>query len=271
MMCVNPMFVKKVMQYVPCGRCGNCVKRWISDWTIRCKVEARESSRAFFLTLTYAEDPLQLYKRDLQNFFKRCRKVGWKFSYFAVGDYGDTYGRPHYHVLLFDKGMIVPDYIWSLWISGDQTRKRGFVHIRPLTLGRIGYVVRYGYLAKLDYRKDGRTRPFFLMSRRPAIGASYLSAQVKAWHKKGNWYYADGQFKKCLPRYYRGKIFTRIDIDLNRRKFEQEEVERFEAEVRRLSYTSSRPEYDYYDRLINQAHNYLSGLRKQKKLKNKLL
>lgn len=53
-----------------------------------------------------------LWKKDLQNFFKRFRKAcayalptfDWK--YFAVGEYGCYTFRPHYHIILFSDSTV---------------------------------------------------------------------------------------------------------------------------------------------------------------------
>lgn len=271
---MSPIYLRKHGMHVPCGKCGHCLKRRISDYILRCQVEHRYSQRSYFVTLTYEKDPIQLYRRDLQTFFKRMRKVGFKFSYFAVGDYGDTFGRPHFHALIFVKGYFVPEYIRSLWVSGsDQTRKRGFVHIRPLTSGRIAYAVRYGYLAKVDWDKsDKRTKPFFLMSRRPALGLAYVNAESKKFHKGGDrWWYPDGRFKKALPRYYRDKLFNRATRALHADRYALEQIQRRDVVLRQLSNEPSKAIDIYYDRLNESSHNYLVGLRKQKQQKNKLL
>ncbi|WNK13130.1 MAG: replication initiator protein [Microvirus sp.] len=57
------------------------------------------------LNLTYSDEYLpqhgQLFKEDLQRFFKRLRKSGLKFRYVASGEYGDKTRRPHFHIALF--------------------------------------------------------------------------------------------------------------------------------------------------------------------------
>lgn len=57
------------------------------------------------LNLTYDDEHLpqhgQLFKEDLQKFFKRLRKAGFKFRYVASGEYGDVSRRPHFHIALF--------------------------------------------------------------------------------------------------------------------------------------------------------------------------
>lgn len=274
-MCPYPWYNKKSNVWLPCGRCGACLKRKISDYSSRLQIEWRFSDDCYFVTLTYEKDPVQLYKKDLQRFFKRLRKVGFQFSYFALGDYGDTFGRPHYHILFFSKGYFNPDYLWSLWVSGDQTRVRGFVQVSPVSLGRIAYVVRYGFLAKLDFDKRcGKAPPFFLMSRRPALGSGYLTKAKIKWHRSNQfWYYPDGRYKKPLPRYWRDKIFPgKLEREKNSLLVSvasDQERERYFQEFRKQG--STNPYEKWIERLQNNANVYLDGLRKQKKLKNKLL
>ena len=91
MRCPFPIYVKKIQLYVPCGKCGACLKRAISDWSLRLKQEMKVSTAAYFTTLTYETSPtMELCKLDLQKYFKRLRKLGFKFSYFALGDYGEV-------------------------------------------------------------------------------------------------------------------------------------------------------------------------------------
>ena len=271
-MCPYPIYSKRSRCFVPCGKCGACLKRQISDYTLRCQVEWRIAEKCYFVTLTYEKDPLQLYKKDLQSFFKRMRKVGFKFSYFALGDYGDTFGRPHYHVLFFSKGFFNPVYLHSLWISGDQTRTRGFIDVKPVTMGRIAYVVRYGFLAKLDFKKDGRQKPFFLMSRRPALGASYITANSKRWHLHNDfWYFPDGKWKKPLPRFFKDKIFSRFTRDLHNVRYLDEAQDKKDRELKALSASNTNPLKVWHEARLDVANSYLNDLRLKKLSKNKLL
>ena len=76
-----------------------------------------------------------LYKPDLQNFMKRLRRsIDYHFKnlniydkrifYFAVGEYGPTSLRPHYHVLLWSNNPQVLSYvqqnIFSCWPHCDR-------------------------------------------------------------------------------------------------------------------------------------------------------
>lgn len=72
-----------------------------------------------------------IYYKDVQNFIKRLRinlsRAGYddKVTYYAVGEYGGTRYRPHFHLLLhFEKGSIetYKPFIVKSWLYGDLTR-----------------------------------------------------------------------------------------------------------------------------------------------------
>lgn len=70
-------------------------------------LEAAQYKENAFVTLTYSDDNIprgnSLDPRDLQKFIKRLRKSqATKLRYYAVGEYGGTTGRPHYHLALFN-------------------------------------------------------------------------------------------------------------------------------------------------------------------------
>lgn len=272
-MCINPIYLKKANQFVPCSKCGNCIKRLIGDYTLRCQFQLKHSKYAIFTTLTYAKDPIQLYKKDLQSFFKRLRRLGFKFSYFGLGDYGDTYGRPHYHVLFFVSGFFNTDALTFIWQSGDPTRSRGFTSSSICTIGRISYVISYGYLAKLDWDKeDGRQRPFFAISKKPAIGSGYLSPEIKKYHvATKNFYIQDGRYKKPLPRYYKSKLFTRLMLDRQKLLYLDQADAKLQQDLIYYGKHSQAPLAAYYDAQHAASNNYLNNLRDRKNKKNKLL
>lgn len=91
--------------HIRCGMCLGCKADHARDWSIRCYHEAQHHDRNCFITPTYDPEHLPphgtLNKSDLQKFFRRLRKTGLKFRYFACGEYGEKKGRPHYHVVMF--------------------------------------------------------------------------------------------------------------------------------------------------------------------------
>jgi len=91
---------------IPCGQCIGCKTDKSNEWAARCYHEARMHKDNCFVTLTY--DPINipeggtLVKSDLQKFMKRLReKYEHPIRFFACGEYGDAFNRPHYHLLLF--------------------------------------------------------------------------------------------------------------------------------------------------------------------------
>lgn len=77
------------------------------------------------LNLTYDDDNLpkygQLVKADLQKFFKRLRKSGYKFRYVASGEYGEQTRRPHFHIALFGMDFDFDRVLFGRASCGDRT------------------------------------------------------------------------------------------------------------------------------------------------------
>lgn len=67
------------------------------------------------------------------------------------------------------------------------------------------------------------------MSRRPAIGSTYLlNRDLIEWHRSTlSCYYPDGRFRRRLPRYLKDKIFDdamKIEIRENLKQLHNEEI-----------------------------------------------
>lgn len=100
---------------VPCGNCPTCIALRQSYIVQRCQMQAMDS-HLFMLTWTYKNrfipkikvNDRTLYYADFshpQKVFKRLRKLGLKFSYLIVSEYGGERHRPHFHAILaFPKG-----------------------------------------------------------------------------------------------------------------------------------------------------------------------
>lgn len=86
------------------------------------------------------------------------------FSYLYCGEYGDCFGRCHFHILFF--GL---DFAYCKKLFMD-TWKFGFIDVLPLLDGGIRYVTKYmdkfekGLLAEQAYDFKGRARPKLCMS-----------------------------------------------------------------------------------------------------------
>lgn len=205
--CLKPFYLVNRDMYVPCGKCVYCCQTRANAWAARLYWESRDTWSSAFVTLTYEEKYLtikkgvsQLNMEDLQKYFKRLRKAGLEFRYYAVGEYGTRYGRPHFHILFFFRKEPDLEIVREKW-------GMGIVHIGSVTPASVNYCLTYISLRKKRYN---RVYEFATMSKK--LGATYLSKQMIAWHKDGrkNYSYVDGK-KVALARYYKDKIFSKLD------------------------------------------------------------
>lgn len=211
--------------------------------------ERKRSNSANFVTLTYddAHVPINeetmsitLDRKAIPDYMKRLRKLhyeaykikGYKgeklpLKYYAVGEYGEDYERPHYHIIIFNAIADLIPLAWAL-----NKTMFGLVDIgkKGVTAGGARYLAQYMLTGQKE-NNTNRIKPFSLMSKN--LGLNYITEEIKKWHlqKTGtpivmpngkimetrDRYYAiqDG-YKIALPRYYRDKIFPKIyrDIDV---------------------------------------------------------
>lgn len=174
MECVDP-FRKGLISH-RCGKCEACRRYRRRVLATRLFLEAGLHDASSFVTLTYAEDPKSIAKRDVQLWLKRFRAVvsPRRVRFLAVGEYGEMYGRPHYHALVFGLDAL------SCQEAVNRSWRLGFTQVAPFTLPRAMYVAQYtlkGY-SEADYECQFRERPFCLRSLRPGLG--YGCADVLA-------------------------------------------------------------------------------------------
>lgn len=169
-----------------CGQCLPCRINKRRVWTHRIILETALREDNAFVTLTYDDDNLpkneEVTPREIQLFIKKLRKQVPKLRYFAVGEYGDTTQRPHYHLALFgyptcqrmrtritkDKRPCCPpcDTVQRIWGKGQ-------IQLGTLEKNSIQYIA--GYILKKmtkndDNRLNGRHPEFARMSLKPGIG-----------------------------------------------------------------------------------------------------
>lgn len=202
---------------VPCGKCLSCRKAKNREWSMRLIHELDSHDYYSFVTLTYSDEHMPDYgslkKSDLQKFFKRLRKSvpGLKIKYYAVGEYGDTTERPHYHIILFGLGLMPRhrQYVIDAWPYCDWTVKsileKSFGMVEPKS---INYVTQYlnkklsGEAAEQAYNERYR-EPVFKVSSN-GLGLEYAiknSVQIK-----DNLYLTLNGAKLAIPRYYIDKL-----------------------------------------------------------------
>jgi len=209
---------------VACGKCQPCIKRRINQWAFRMIQEDKRSTSSYFITLTYDTDHvpmtalgnLTLRKKDLQDFFKRLRyyhdkdgtylkeikkkkKIRRKpIKYYACGEYGGLFGRPHYHAIIYNA---FPDCFSKAWTFGN-------IKFREADVPSMFYTVKYIEKKESDqWHYDEEVIPEFSL-RSKGLGSNYVTDESLKHHTANldNNYVLSENFKIALPRYY-NKIF----------------------------------------------------------------
>jgi hypothetical protein len=201
-------------QVVPCGKCELCLSNKRQQWWFRLWNELRGSSSAHFITLTYNDKHLpkdgRVNKKHTDDFLKRFRKgiEPNKIRYFLVSEYGEDFGRPHYHMLLFNfpDNINLREYLKKTWQLSDPGQFDYPDAVGDVNAASINYVCKY-CLSTLN-SDDPDEKTFMSASRRPGIGLNYLTPAMVEYlknHSDGR-AFTNGRFY-ALPRYYRDKVF----------------------------------------------------------------
>lgn len=212
---------------VPCGKCYHCKITKINEWVTRMVATALYNKYVYFGTLTYngrnetkfheetlpswSNDnktkkynyaPCILRKDHLQKFFKRLRKnTGIKFQYCACGEYGSTYGRPHYHYIMFSNEPITSKDIKFAWTAKNSANKRksiGRIDHQDLKNTSTDVESAYKYVCKYIQKSD------FNFEELPNINHHF-----KTYKKEFNYYkqlIKNQKDYENLPNYLRTKI-----------------------------------------------------------------
>lgn len=219
MSCAHPIeiHVKGQTFKVPCRHCLNCRTQYVSQLMFQCNEELYYNYRAgygaSFVTFTYDDNHLplnaSLRKADLQNFIKNIRRQSeyhsWnvRFKYVACGEYGDSFGRPHYHVVFIGLSDAQINAIalkcWDF----------GLVDVGALGAGGLRYVLKYccksvgGKLADALYTDNGLEKPFICHS----VKIGYQSIRDNFDRlSSNNWSYMRNGKVVPLPPYLRHKF-----------------------------------------------------------------
>lgn len=246
---------------VPCGNCIGCRMDYSKMWMARITHESTKYANNAFLTLTYNPEHLPykqtvdketgelkegnpLVKKHIVDFVKRLRyyydkeRPGEKIRFYACGEYGTKYGRPHYHMAIFNYDSTCWGDIKlrgnnhqgdALWSSEklEQIWGKGFVTIGDLTPQSAAYIARYmlkkqkGKEKKYYYEKEGIIQEYTTMSRMPGIGLDWYEQ-----HKEEIWLrdciYVPQRNKAPLkikvPRYYNKQLEKEDEEKLKRIK-----------------------------------------------------
>lgn len=252
---------------IPCGNCLGCRLDKLALWSARCNYEQIKGSNAF-LTFTYDDFHLPyndgslfptLRQEDLHKFIdnirhkiralpvlpEHCRK---DFSFFASGEYGDIFQRPHYHVLFFGLDFLeCRKFFESSW-------KKGMVKCLPLMRGGVRYVVDYftknlvtGELAEQKYDLRGLERPFKSVSR--GLGSELFFAHRDEIRNGKD--LKIGSRIVPVPLYYKN-LYSRFSDDeiMSRCFINREHFYDIVNESKRLNF----PDVDSYIKYISKAN-----------------
>lgn len=233
MACFHPVTLKRNRngeQLVPCGGCLGCRLEYSRQWAVRCMHEASLYDDNCMVTLTYDDLHLPeagcLDRSAFPLFMKRLRKAiePQKVRYFHAGEYGERFGRPHYHALLF--GYDFPDKVklgnrgdFPVWRSPslEVLWSFGRSEIGSVTFESAAYVARYvvkkcsgAHLAPhVEINLESgelieKVPEYCTMSRRPGVGARWFE-RFGAEVMRSDEVLCRGKLMKP-PRFYDGRF-----------------------------------------------------------------
>lgn len=286
-MCISPIQVPikcngkaftDVVRTVPCGSCIACRLNHARMWSLRIMHEASLWPSSIFLTLTYDEEHLpkdkSIHKEEIQNFMKRLRKAlaPRPVRYFASGEYGENYGRPHYHLILFnvDKDCGVFENLhWNMKHKGYDGQcnvwNKGRVSVDDVNINSANYVAKYclkkvkGKGAEEHYKELGIEPEFCLMSRMPGIGVDYMREHYDKLKRDKFIKVRDVKFP--LPRYYDDNLFLdeKVERSLEKSAYRHDKDKRIRDYCRKNGL-----DYEQYMDDVRSAVNKSLKFRKNK-------
>jgi hypothetical protein len=174
---------------------------------------------AYFATLTYADDPYQLQPDHLTKFHNDLRTNIYpnRYSYYSVGEYGDDFGRPHYHSIIYGINFNDLTHIKNsesgrrLYSSAKLTKlwKHGYANLAPADPSAMKYCAGYT-LKKMKgdqyggWKKDEyygmREFEFMRSSKNPAPGLRWLLKYYKQFDQAD--YCVIDSKRVPIPDYY---------------------------------------------------------------------
>lgn len=237
--------------YVDCNKCESCQLKYIAQLGTRARHELLYHTKAMFITLTVNNSNLDkvfpnnsLDHKEFQKFMKRLRI--WlqrkeykdrleelpKVSYIMCGEYGEKFGRPHYHAVIFGyefddlkqhhvKGNAIKNSYRSPKLEKLWTY--GFSQISKVNYEKCTYLAKYVAKAKakskeeysyvdlstgeikykkkeyIVYPKGGLGKQYFMDNHSAILRRGYFELPMKRKQQ------GDGKTpaKVGIPRYYK--------------------------------------------------------------------
>lgn len=215
-MCINPGKLKDGVE-IACRECWQCRENRINDWVGRCIAESKTAIACNTIELTYGRDvygsadhpsAVVLTYSDVQKYFKLLRYHGYPCRYFAVGEYGLTKGRAHWHLIVYWLKKVPPfcgKTPWGEWrdhnlqlnfmhqrlddegkpalVNGEPSYfwPHGFSFVKPLNVAAVRYAMKYIQKDIGDMERQGH----LAMSKKPPLGTLYFLGEAERWVKAG--------------------------------------------------------------------------------------
>lgn len=257
---------------IPCGQCIGCRLDHSNEWATRCLLEMQKYDQNCFITFTYDEEhvperwycdletkkervSLTLDKRDLQLFWKRLREDGNNCRYYACGEYGDKYARPHMHAIIFgyrpddlipasqynDKFVDASELGYNYFVSPylNSVWKKGAVLVADASWESAAYTARYVMkklkgMARSFYDRNCIEPEFVTMSRKPGIGSDWFDDNKKCYATFLKQYIKTekGSREMCKIRYFDEKIEDKYPFDFEKMKMTRKEFAKWQKELK---------------------------------------
>lgn len=143
----------------PCGQCLNCKINRRRDWQSRLLLEAASHKYAAFATFTFEDRGIRtiLRRSDVKWLMRQLRFHYPSLRHFTAAEYGDKFGRAHYHCALFSDVPLLESVIRSCWPFGS-------VDVGNVEPSSLDYML--GYILK-----DKKAIPWAVESRFPEFRA----------------------------------------------------------------------------------------------------
>ncbi len=200
MQCYKAIWVRRQQQAVPCGQCMACRINKGRVWSARIQLENLEHFHNYarlgeFLTFTYNDENLPaavdpqdaplgtLQKKVFLKWVDNENSAGAvpHFRYYAIGEYGDRFYRPHYHMAVFPFNGEAIHRLRASW------SRFGFTSASQLTDARARYLANYTgkKLTKADDSRLGSHQEpeFRTSSRNPPLGYDFAQSLTRHYQK----------------------------------------------------------------------------------------
>ncbi len=249
-MCISPVRVNST--FVECRKCSECVVKRQNEWIFRIKQEILHHKNSFFITYQYNEKRVPIINqyyhhdtgetiterirgtqnvasnsfvrtlqyKDIQDYFKRLRKVHPTVKHHTVGEYGEKKKRPHYHSIIMSNEDVNDTpflkNLKNLWATNYGSTKspdyepNGHVYREQANHRTIRYVIKYMTKRIKDTPLDCEL-PKACQSR--GLGKQYVEKHRQYHLETDRKYLVEaGGYKIALPKYYKDQIWNQSKL-----------------------------------------------------------